>query len=152
MKCGMENKEEYYTPKLEELHYNYQCEINFPNEDDEWLSTKLDNSDIYHIIEDVNNNLNLRKIRTEFLSKEDIKNEGWEMDTHRAFFEILKDIPDLEIANKVVGDRIYNLIYHKPNSWLTIKMQDLSGSIKEDKPIHTIYYGKCLSINELRKL
>jgi hypothetical protein len=150
----MEDKE-YYTPQMSDLYFGYEYEI-----DEDWdiLSNKQWHKQVYGINGTNPENLdylhegNLKKIRTKYLDIQDIIDLGWEINIHRAFFEVLKDVPDLEVANKMVGSKVYNIIYHKPSKWLTVKTQDLGGSMKEYKPVNTIYYGFCKSKNELKKL
>lgn len=154
----MENRE-YYTPEISELFVGYKCQrrVTKPNYVEKYLYEWRDYTVDEHYFsvgyeEGQDWNYDEVELRTPYLGKQNIIDLGWEIDIHRAFFEVFKDTSILEIATKTIGDKVYILIYHKPNKWLTIKMQDLSGSWKEDKPICTIYYGNCKCKNMLKKL
>ncbi len=81
----MENKEEYYTPELESLHIGYELEYQTlvrTNEEtydkvEKWEKITLTKENFDSNKENWYNPYNL-KIRTKYLSKEDIESEGWE--------------------------------------------------------------------------
>lgn len=147
----MENRE-YYTPSKGDFYFGYEFLTRIPDTEI-WVESVLDDDEEWRFIDRVYfHKEEVFRLKTPYLGKQNIIDLGWEIDIHRAFFEVFKDTSILEIATKTIGDKVYILIYHKPNKWLTIKMQDLSGSWKEDKPICTIYYGNCKCKNMLKKL
>lgn len=152
----MNNTEQYYTPIDSDFYLGYTYEI---YEDFDVQPEKTWHKMVYgengtHNPENLTYPFPIKesKIRTKYLDKQDLESLGWEVDIQRAFFEVFKNNEELQVANKLIKDKVYNLIYHKPNKWLTIKMKNLEGQHKENEPIHTIYYGKCPSINELKKI
>lgn len=141
----MENK--YFTPNIEDLRLNYECELNidhYKNESD-WIEfTIFDSQDLSTFIKDVN------QLRVPYLTKEQIEAEGWKpantgglergcMNGRCAFtkgnyFLIIPSEP-----NTKLGDRI------------EIVMADvLKDEYHEWTSNGRMYIGQCKDINTFR--
>lgn len=128
----------YYTPKIEDLFLGYECEAYMwtDGEESKWQPFILDaitkrDSDLSsaYFTSDA---LEQQKIRTPFLTKEQIEAEDWRVSAGKDFRVTLfrKDK--------------YTLGYNWGNKTMKI------ATFSEES--HTIYKGSCASINEFRKI
>lgn len=66
-------EDKYYTPNIKDFYFGYECEINF-SDNNSWseftLFTYLDFEGLDYYIEE-------NRLRTPYLTKEQIINEGW---------------------------------------------------------------------------
>ena len=140
----MENKE-YYTPDIEDLFVGYECEElvggcwknNIPKNsvtpfvcEERWKPKKFST-----IISDGYGKPDFTKLRTPFLSNEDIQKEGW---------EILKDSEDyfdLYKGSPVIFQCRQYILKYSTHFLISIENE-----------YFTKYVGECKSINEFRKL
>lgn len=137
----MENK--YFTPNIEDLHVGYECKIKEVVEDSNTRSGY--NLEWVPYIIGVNNigtsdiKVSSGSIRTPYLSKEQIANEGWKIirnDIKPAPYKV-----DWVVARK--GD--YELC-------INLAMHDIMH-MEINKTKHSVLYrGECKSINELRTI
>lgn len=122
----------YYTPSIKDIHVGYEAEVS-PKDKNLWGLTILDSSYILSIENEV------WEIRTFYLTKEQIKSEGW------------KHIGGHMISNgkEVFTFKSYILEYSFQNKKLVIKLCYGTGIM-----IHpdTLFDGVCPSINEFRKI
>lgn len=136
----------YYTPKVEDLHIGYECEI--LGQSTSKLIKKVDWHKVevgFHqeIGEKVGINqvpglIKAGKIRTPYLSAEQIKKEGWKLRTEYTGY--------------------YRFVFEKGNSWLSFNPEERSilimpiDPVKEFYEYNLRYAGSCPSINEFRKI
>lgn len=139
----MENK--YYTPDLEDLFVGYEYEI--LNSEDIWENKKLEFSFGWlEIPENFNEN-----IRTKYLTKEQIENEGWEIYNGRAEFK--KCIGYYDKEDDLTGTE-YLLDYNEKTNHLIIECGTINfGEAYYPYEGHNhIFSGQVKSINEFRKV
>jgi len=142
----MENKE-YYTPEIDELFIGYKCQrrVTKPNYVEkylyEWRDYTLDEHYFSAGYEEGQDwNYYEVELRTHYLCKQDIIDLGW-IDTEYGYFDISPSNTD---------DYLHRLRF------LNDKNRDGSPSIEIifigafDRS--TVFYGKCKSKNELKKL
>lgn len=118
----MENK--YYTPALEDLHIGYECLL-FSEFIDDYQKINLTADETCMDLEDW---LNKGYIRTPYLTKEQIKAEGWQSISPSYCFKMTKE-----------GETRVHFIKE-------------FDSIVIDRNQSVVYDGKCPSINEFRKI
>lgn len=123
----MEDKK-YYTPDIEDIRVGYECETyaTFFNVDmniqrQEWTKLQLIPNAVKSII---SKDVPIDKVRTPYLTKEQIEAEGWE--------DVSTDQPQFSKAP-------YRLYLQKDRR---IWIRDMFDN--------DFYHGKCPSINELR--
>lgn len=144
----MENK--YYTPDLEDLFVGYECEIDepvFDNTEDymEWVEIDID--------EDFNfqDYYNCKRIRTPYLTKEQIENEGF-VGIFIKFRNTTKENYILGFSKKFEDFILCIHLDTKHNILKIIKetrvLIDELEEINED----TLFKGKVKSINEFKKV
>lgn len=144
---NMENK--YYTPDTSDLRVGYEAEISHIDSDI-WIPTKWRHNE--EVLSTITNLLNYnRRIRTPFLTKEQIENEGWKFNE----VEIVK--PNLMCYKKgtMHGDEVlYQIIYILSTKWILIYVGNyiIRTTLNNNEIItnNTLFSGKCLSINEFR--
>ena len=143
----MENK--YYTPDIEDIHIGYeglyrnQCRDIIGNKDlnfDRWDKTVLNKYNVETILK-----YGINDFKTAYLTKEQIKNEGW------LFLEAQgpnTDFIDFIIKKEIIADERYiNSLYLEYN----LETRDMR--IYEDEGDYQHYFdGLCKSINELRTI
>ena len=122
-------KEKYYTPELSDFHigYDYECST-FSGGIEEWDRVILNGGDFEEVDNIFARNEQVQKIRTPYLTKEQIEAEGWmQNDAHENTFTFNSDL----ICT-------FNPELH------TIYIDDGAGC--------TLFDGEIKSINELRTL
>lgn len=137
----MENK--YFTPDIEDICIGYECEINDALGykvdyikciiDDKVLVATSDNSfeasSLSSIIDMVNDGYG--RIKTPYLTKEQIEAEGW----------------------KIAAKDSFTPLFRKSNFTLGYREEDNKLKIQTfGENSYTLYYGKCKCINDLRKI
>lgn len=139
----MENK--YFKPKVEDIHVGYDCEALWCCPE-EWIKIKItkENYDKYAelSIEDVISKILVNKIRTPYLTEEQIEKEGW-----------LGDIKNYELfmywgCYRLEKDH-YILIFNPKTYEVRIHDKNSSFGTKEND---IIFRGTVLSINEFRTI
>lgn len=142
------NNELYYTPDIEDIRVGYECEIYMPQdinwENYNWqkyiLETKhFNNEQPYFPL--------TSKIRTPYLTKEQIEAEGWEFkETNKIRYWYQKQSP--EKGGNWHGYYIYEakLIHDPEMNYLKILY---SFNAVEDE---CVFEGECKSINEFRTI
>ena len=126
----MENN--YYTPELSDLHLGYECEVKVG---EGWEKTNLTDSIQFPHVE---LRLSQGRLRTPYLTKEQIEAEGWKSKT--------------EYTGK------FRFVFEKGNSWLAWNPEENMMTIvpidpsKEFYEHNVRYAGSCPSINEFRKI
>ena len=143
----MDNK--YYTPAIEDLYVGYECEIR-PSSESElpWVSYTIsaDNTPKGYF--------KYGKIRTPYLTKEQVEAEGWEMYARSAdlWFEF-KESPVIHTnLQEFHGYKPFNLFlnYGLHDQKLQVRC-DFSGGLDFSES-DTLFEGYCPSINEFRKI
>jgi len=161
----MEENNKYYTPDISDLFIGYECEFRF-RDTDNWVKEIISvNTDLLYLQDVMKERIGKQGgVRTKCLDKEDIKNENWEFKPKGLCNWFEKLMPEgyfLDIeANK--EDKKYLEInycweywYKKDSFWLGYYgtniaiIQNTSGDLKDNQ---IKYSGKCLSINELKKI
>lgn len=125
----MESK--YYIPEIEDIHIGYECEVHIHSYGQGWRWEP-------HIYPAGGTlPLEIKAVRTPYLTKEQIESEGWE--------------------DKTLKLNIGSWIFEKDN-WratymFTTKLMWMMG-LSEDKliKVDSVFKGKCPSINEFRKI
>lgn len=140
--------DKYYTPELEDLFIGYECEWfgelgrKLIKQDKQWQKFKIISS----------NNISptvIKNLRTKYLTIEDIENEGWKNLNIKSPFTG-KDYKFSKIVDGAGFNEtsIYTLTFHSPNE-LKIHLETETSYLDINE---TIYYGKCPSINEFKKI
>jgi hypothetical protein len=124
----MENNK-HYIPDIEDIRVGYEFEILHK---DLWMKEDFDPLYLSFYLAE----LAVHKIRTPYLTKEQIEAEGWEIKYNH---DVLVGFQKGEGMYPVLAE------YNTESHHLTIR----TGSWY---PEETIYYGKCPSINEFRKI
>lgn len=120
----MENK--YYTPDIEDFYIGYECELLYEDwEKSIYSTTHVDFFNIEHLIK-------LNRVRTSFLTKEQIEAEGWTFVKERDAFK--------------KNDGLYKcyMNYFSNSNGSSMTIHDGHGS--------TYYDGECKSVNEFRRI
>ena len=136
----MENN--YYTPELSDLHIGYECEVKIG---EEWEKTNLTDSIQFPHVE---LRLSQGRLRTPYLTKEQIEAEGWK------FLHISQDLW-FEKEGDFDFDNFYTsklTMHYGPKSH--IGYSDLRLTIiADDRGLdYKLFEGMCPSINEFRKI
>lgn len=141
----MENK--YYTPAIEDIHVGYECIVT--ENDEEEYEDILNASTVSYLLAYPN------RVKTPFLTKEQIETEGWLPLPGKSPFTGKEYKWRKIIGEKETGvfneDHIYTIEYHPSNATpqLTIHLEWESSWNRYDG---NIYVGKCPSINEFRTI
>lgn len=122
-------KEEYYTPKIEDLFVGYECESD-NMEKDNFISSEVKVNTSFPAIEEYY--IPKKLIRTKYLTQEQIEKEGWIYDENKDVYS--KNDYFLKIYTGYIDNRI------------------MSFKISIFTPISKYYFGDCPSINEFRKI
>lgn len=143
---------QYYTPSIEDIRVGYECErysgygshvTNDRSHEDWWKPFQIKETDYYSHVEggcemdDIFGDLKNNRLRTPYLTKEQIENEGW----------------------VVVNDEGENYILFAKKDWsltfweydgTSVRIEIYFGDFETDVPEN--FKGDCPSINELRKI
>ena len=151
----MENK--YFTPSIEDIRVGYECEYNksdFTTCDD-WNKITIEFQDFYNgVIADFSPEANLKNIRTQYLTKEQIEAEGCELVVYTLATsnEKLRTFTyKKELKTPIEFFEGYNIIYihHYPTTnKLTIELHK-DDSFSNGKKL---FYGECKDINTFRQI
>lgn len=142
-----ENK--YYTPSIEDIHIGYECELFYDNK---WNSLKIIRQ--YDLEYDWESMIYNKTIRTPYLTREQIEQQGWEETA------ITRDGGTILFSKKIDKQTWYELKYGQSNKMhpttniiITLKEFDPgwygSGDTLDSK---VIFNGNCQSINDLRTI
>lgn len=131
--------EKYYTPDIEDIRIGYECEV--------------DNR--YKIIgkylidlQSAQQCLKIGKLKTPYLTKEQIEAEGWEFVTTMTSSNEFR-IPFEEVYMKKFKKGYYQFRYSNEH-FASISIWDCTDNMK---PIQrNLFNGECKSINELRQI
>lgn len=137
----MENK--YFTPEISDIRVGYECELLWNQNmlpEENWYPIKIweDDTEEFDLIDWIGKIAN-SKLRVPYLTKEQIKKEGWlQITSSDLAFKFVKGEYNLEFISGVIqGMGIYSSI----GIWI----QGNSGRLIR-------YIGECPSINEFRTL
>ena len=152
----MENNLKYFKPEISDIHVGYECEVAYL-EKDNWTPMKVrhqeETEDFIKAVFNYN-----RRIRTPYLTKEQIEAEGW---IEKSRFQML-DVTD----NQSEGGNTTSYGFEKGNYFLIFndfsrricliykdpsKETISSWSVQRD-PEHFNFNCICPSINEFRKI
>jgi hypothetical protein len=130
----------YFIPKIEDLKENYQFEYQEYDEEldifkDNWIKTNFDSRE--GLGHDLTYQFQSENVRCEFLTKEQIKAEGWK-----------------EIFNRHDGFGKYSY-FQKGTTHITFQEKEHLIEIHNDEDYDehkTWYNGKCRCINEFRAI
>jgi len=130
----------YFIPKIEDLKENYQFEYQEYDEEldifkDNWIKTNFDSRE--GLGHDLTYQFQSENVRCEFLTKEQIKAEGWK-----------------EIFNRHDGFGKYSY-FQKGTTHITFQEKEHLIEIHNDEDYDehkTWYNGKCRCINEFRTI
>lgn len=156
----MKEDNKYYTPEISELFIGYECE--------EWSKVYLEHEELKKdvLVEGFDETLQKsfihmwfprtitggmrdldlpsvirdKKLRTPYLSKEDIEKEG---------FKEVKEIFELVVPEEGFNEWKYLKVYLEGNH--KIKITETFESSWANFT-NTIFHGECKSVNELRKI
>jgi hypothetical protein len=124
------NNDKYFVPDSDDIRPNYECEVKSIVVEDKWIYHKVPYQ--YYTSEYYLMTLE-NTIRTSYLTKEQIENEGW------IISEVQEDL--YYFQNKETGI-IYGLIFNLYGKCIIFNTNDLLKS--------SLYRGKLKSINEFR--
>lgn len=147
----MEDK--YYIPKIEDLHVGYECELELPIthmfDEYKWKSVILNEADNFNFESPafVYTCLSCERLRTLYLTKEQIEAEGWEYLEHedKNWLEFRRSKKRLGISP--IDDAYFMVIYTPSVTKLLVVMRYISTGEEE-----AYYDGECKSVNEFRKI
>jgi len=124
----MPTSNEYYIPDIEDLFVGYECEA---DDRGDGFDPIIVNSDTFNRIRS-----GMWTVQTKYLDEEDVKSEGYNKSLNN----------DHTLYHKAVqyGGLVLDMNYE--DSIIKIDFLDHLGSEL------TIFFGKCPSINELRKI
>jgi hypothetical protein len=157
--------EQYYTPKIEDIHIGYECELFLPTfnwcKPDTWTKFKISENGYSHTgpyggdlseIGDVCNMIELNQVRTLYLTKEQIEAEGWILKTKSIDLWFESDIEKANSLQDFYKYKCYKLFlnYGIHDHKLKIK-GDFTGGCNFEKS-DTLFEGFCPSINEYRTI
>lgn len=121
--------DKYYTPDISDIFVGYECLTERHKE--EWFPDKLTATDIYNFREHPD------RVRTPYLTKEQIEKEGWEITSRE-----IKAAPyKVDWVNAKKGDS---------KLWINLALKVMFLGVDGRNGI--IYRGSCPSINEFRKI
>jgi hypothetical protein len=157
----MEQSRQYYTPDIEDLFIGYECEANLVSTAVSLLGedvTKIEMLPIYEravissdpwgsfSISQALTCLNDSRLRTSYLTKEDIEKEGWKLTgkSIRLWFE-KEGYFELPISP---GHKVVKYILQLDLDYHGIHIEGFFGGESEG----VLYEGLCPSINEFRKI
>lgn len=135
---------EYYTPDIEDIRVGYECEYKAAN--GEFRKYIIDFSEMPFEGDTIKEYFTeeLKRIRTPYLTKEQIEAEGWKprgLLIGEFDMDLSKAIVNFE---KFIENGYYNM-YFDP------EMRQMNISIwTSDNGSSTLYKGNCPSVNELR--
>lgn len=123
---------EYYTPNIEDIHIGYECQVSY-NHGNTWR-------DFIIVEEDFQRLRSIYKLRTSYLTKEQIEAEGW---------KILNDTTlNMELSKCETVFEGYDIKLGEDK----ITIRAYSADIYSGGGFSTLYVGKCPSINEFRTI
>ena len=141
----------YYVPNKEDIFIGYECEIQKTQTTSGWQKHIWYDENFFDL-ED-----NIIRIRTKYLSKEDIENEGYERQNN--WFDETKTqrlgmIPDYKKETDFGSIRLYLGDFDFPHQYVSIEIyvKAKEGDVFNMSMKHFVYHGKIKSINEFRKL
>lgn len=142
----MENK--YYTPEISDIKIGYECEIWFSHAyaKENWEPYVFkyydEKEDVFYNHDVLIHNIidNADKIRTPYLTKEQIETEGWKL------LGVVKE--DTIIAYLKKETIIYTINYKKSILTITKLLRKENMNFLDDQ----LYKGTCPSINEFRTI
>jgi hypothetical protein len=119
----------YFIPKIEDLKENYQFEYQEYDEEldifkDNWIKTNFDSRE--GLGHDLTYQFQSENVRCEFLTKEQIENEGWEF-----------------------TEQINNRLYFRKGAFV-LTFEDDYINIDNTKGQDIGYWGKCKDINTFK--
>jgi hypothetical protein len=134
----MENKELYYTPKITEIRYAYKCQIVKCNKYDsltggyscDWENTILTNFLVLP-----------SKIRTLYLTKEDIESCSWDFGNSYLLLANYSE-PEKDEIIRIGIKNGYKIGYNFYTKKLKVTTHNKDETI--------LYHGNCPSINEFK--
>lgn len=132
--------EKYYQPEIADLHIGYKCKIQNNGHYEEIVLAGLNTSEWTLQTKKCDYYFQIEYIRTKYLEKEDIINEGWEIKCN--FVQYYNQYKESEFycfekgeyEIRWWGDPDYIEIYDNPKEW------------------SCIYQGKCKSVNEFKQI
>lgn len=132
----------YFTPEVTDLRVGYECEANVTvfKTKDAWRQCTLKG-----VGQEVIEYHRQGVYRTPYLTKEQIKSEGWEYSGNYADLPELGFFKETNLYNTVLQ---YLLYYTPDTNQLRIERIVDCGTGKEDY----LYNGKCRDINTLRQI
>lgn len=141
----MQNNE-YFTPEIEDLHIGYVCEYLEKSVELKFVKAILDKKLLSLILRDYDkiDDWLENSIKTPYLTKEQIENEGWVFVRQQDDFN--------QVYNKTIKDSDYTLYYYKN---YTSKEQEITIEInfkKINQSNKLISGALCRDINTLRKI
>lgn len=137
---------EYFSPNIEDIRVGYECDMTTPTKDwwthDTWVTYVLKeqpcfwNSEISELSGAISK-IELNQIRVPYLTKDAIKDEGWEIlkKSDNNYIYASKGMSELRYDMEHTTLAVYNSVW---------KMTDM---IK-----YPAYYGECRCKNEFRQI
>lgn len=147
----------YYIPEIEDIKVGYECEIYEQSttkliKDIKWHSVKvtIGNSEYGETlaINRVPNYLKQSKIRTSYLTKEQIEKEGWKIQNVLIEDDDGNDMFCTGFVKDIDENRWYELVFQEDKTFIQYKWYRNSVT----QLCRPIFYGKIKSINEFRTL
>lgn len=144
------NKELYYTPDIEDIRVGYECEITYAKD----LIGTNDEYFFKYIVEpQYFNEGDYVALRTSYLTKEQIKSEGWVVTDIISPFFGKDSVFTKEFKEKRKCMDCFKITYFLSiEGRFKITKNSKGGFIGNANTTETIYYGNIRSINELRTI
>ncbi len=123
--------DKYYTPDVSDLFIGYECE--YQRHKGEWFCDIITATDIYNFRE------HPEKVRTPYLTKEQIEKEGWKEIHWREYIKLVDEAKSLYI-------HFFNGNRQSEDD------EEYMSEFKVHNGTRVMFSGKCPSVNEFRKI
>lgn len=148
----MNNK--YFTPDIEDIRVGYEYEVDmFSNGWEKEIFGDSPSWTQWYEKDGFTEALSSKRIRTPYLTKEQIEAEGWKLSKYSMLFADFskEDFQEDYYAYLFTKDN-YTLVYNTENKILSIVITDPSLGEDSDLGKIPIFRGECKSINEFRTI
>ena len=116
----------YYKPEIEDIRVGYECQLKVTSRS--FANITIGKEYYFSSKEDLEKELFMERIRTSYLTKEQIEAEGWTFD------------------KSYLGDMYYIIKGHEIRHSLSDKIMAITRTTSNTQ----FFYGYCKSINEFR--
>ncbi len=138
-------EQKYFTPDIEDIRVGYELEYNLSGED--WNKITVNLSDFYTGVVAEFGKENTKGLRVPYLYKEQIENEGWDMQNVLREDDNGNDMFSTGFVKTIDENHWYELILEDDHK-IFMQYKWYRNSVAQIW--RTIFYGECRCINEFR--